>query len=90
MIKKIIIASSFLLGISNIGHAQETPASNVMNSDLANVQNRCIVRLDDNINSSEVHGLAHACAVIMVSGCLPATDGTANNDPNNNDSIIHL
>ena len=50
------------LAFSNTGFANELPASNYMNDDLVNIQNRCIVRMSDNVSYRDVPGLARSFA----------------------------
>jgi len=57
-----IIPSLIAVALSSAISANEVPASNTANSELLNVHNRCIVRFDDALDSSEVKGLAHGLA----------------------------
>jgi len=61
--KNIFLASVVLVLSFNTGFAQdETPASNVVNPDLINVQNSCIVQLSDAVEGDRVRGVANAFA----------------------------
>ncbi|MBE9549588.1 MAG: S8 family peptidase [Proteobacteria bacterium] len=55
--KRNILALAVGMALSSTGMA-EVPASNNSNNDLMNVQNRCIVQMNSNINSQDVRGLA--------------------------------
>ena len=61
---KFIIGSAIGLIISGTVFGEDNSQPTYQsNSDLMNIQNRCIVRLQDSIDSSEVTGIARALAV---------------------------
>ena len=62
MKKNILVGVAFGLILPSTGFANEIPASNYINDDLVNVQNRCIVRISDNVNYRDVPGLARSFA----------------------------
>lgn len=62
MKKSILVTAIGIVLASGSVLANETPASNTANKDLMNVQNRCIVRLHDDLIGSQVTGAAHAMA----------------------------
>jgi len=57
-----IIPSLMVATLSGTISANEVPASYTANSETLNVHNRCIVRFNDALDSSEVKGLAHGLA----------------------------
>ena len=56
----VILVSAFVCSSVSIG--DEIPPTNTLNDDLANVQNRCIVSMSQDISSHEVPGLARSFA----------------------------
>ena len=61
--KNILLASVvFILSVSLVFARGEPPAPHVMNPDLINVHNQCIVQLSDDIESDNVRGIANALA----------------------------
>jgi hypothetical protein len=61
--KNILLASVvFILSMSLVFARGEPPAPHVMNPDLMNVQNQCIVQLSDDIERDNVRGIANALA----------------------------
>lgn len=57
-----ILALAVGMALSSTAMA-EVPASNTSNDVLMNIQNRCIVRISDNLDAREVPGLARSFAV---------------------------
>ncbi len=61
--KNILLAGVvFILSMSLVFARGEPPAPHVMNPDLMNVQNQCIVQLSDDIERDNVRGIANALA----------------------------
>ena len=61
--KNILLASVvFILSMSLVFARGEPPTPHVMNPDLMNVQNQCIVQLSDDIERDNVRGIANALA----------------------------
>jgi subtilisin family serine protease len=60
--KKSVVVFASIFIFSSVSIAKEVPPSNVFNDDLANVQNRCIVSMSDDVAFHDVPGLARSFA----------------------------
>ncbi|WP_395375156.1 S8 family serine peptidase [Marinicella sp. W31] len=61
--KKTLLASAICVALPGTIHAENSTPSNGISNELADVHNRCIVRLNQNMGKADVNRLAQALAI---------------------------